>query len=402
MTSTWHSIQLKELLRYHEELVELNDMTEYVTITVKRRHGGLEEREKFFGHQIKTKKQYRLKPGTFIISRIQCWHEAYAIVPEKIPSNMIASLNYDQFIIQPKIDPRFFWWLSYSPLFIKTIRDSAYGVVIEKMVFNRDSWLERSIPIPELSEQKRIVARIEEIVRRIESARVLRRQAEEKLEVLVNTIARRMLSAVNDEVSELQSLLDDKDSGIQTGPFGVQLSSSDFTDSGVPILTIGNIQDNGLRLQNLRYVSNEKARQLSRFTVKEGDILFARMGTVGRCCVIPKEAEGWLFNYHLIRVTLDKSRVDPGYAKWFIRASTDVENYLSKKIRGATRQGVNSKILSSLPFRIPSLSRQRDIVTYLDGLQTKEGDIKNLQKWTANRFDDFVPLILDKAFRGEL
>jgi hypothetical protein len=74
----WEEIPLKRVLTYLDERVELDNAEEYATITVKRRHGGLEEREKLFGHQIKTKKQFRLVPGAFIISRVQCWHQAYA------------------------------------------------------------------------------------------------------------------------------------------------------------------------------------------------------------------------------------------------------------------------------------------------------------------------------------
>ncbi len=108
------------------------------------------------------------------------------------------------------------------------------------------------------------------------------------------------------------------------------------------------MQYGGLKLDNLKHVSEEKARQLERFAVSEGDILFARMGTVGRCCVVPPEAKGWLINYHIIRVALNRDRVEPRYVHWTIHTSSDVETYLEEKIRGATRQGVNSKIVKRL------------------------------------------------------
>lgn len=53
--SHWEETPISEILTYHDDQIEFDDMTEYITITVKRRHGGLEEREKLFGHQIKTK-----------------------------------------------------------------------------------------------------------------------------------------------------------------------------------------------------------------------------------------------------------------------------------------------------------------------------------------------------------
>lgn len=190
--SPWPEVRIGDLLNYLDERVDLDDATEYATITVKRRHGGLEERERLFGHQILTKKQFRLIPGAFIISRVQCWHQAYAIVPNDIPPNMIASVNYDQFAISARVDRRFFWWLSYSARFTETVRSSAFGVVVEKMVFNRDAWLEKKIPLPAVDEQSRIVARIEELAGQVNEARVLRQQAADEAEA-VSVSARRTL-----------------------------------------------------------------------------------------------------------------------------------------------------------------------------------------------------------------
>jgi type I restriction enzyme, S subunit len=75
-----------------------------------------------------------------------------------------------------------------------------------------------------------------------------------------------------------------------------------------------------------------------RFRIRPGDVLFARMGTVGRCCIVPERADGWLINYHIIPVALDCARVEPRYVHWTIRASADVGTYLDEKTRGATRE----------------------------------------------------------------
>lgn len=189
----WVETPLAKVLTYLDDRVEFDDSAEYITITVKRRNGGLEAREKLYGHQIKTKKQFRLVPGAFIISRVQCWHQAFAIVPDEVPANMIASTNYDQFEISPTVDRRFFWWLSHSPLFVETVRSSAVGVVIEKMVFDRDAWLEKTIPLPPLPEQRRIVARIEQLAARVGEARALRKQATSRLEQMLQSWVTKMI-----------------------------------------------------------------------------------------------------------------------------------------------------------------------------------------------------------------
>ena len=187
--AAWKEVKLSSILRYLDKRVEMDDEKEYLTITIKRRHGGLEIREKLFGHQIATKKQFRLVPGAFIISRVQCWHQAYAIVGD-VPPNTVASTNYDQFAISPEVDPHFFWWLSHSPAFTETVRSSAVGVVIEKMVFNRDQWLTKSVRLPPLAEQRRVVARIEELAAQIHEARTLRQDASNALNSLKTSVER--------------------------------------------------------------------------------------------------------------------------------------------------------------------------------------------------------------------
>lgn len=253
-----------------------------------------------------------------------------------------------------------------------------------------------------IREQYRIVKRIEKLAGRVREALSLREKAIKETEKLAFTEARKIISDLKFPNIKLGELVNQYRNGIQTGPFGAQLGSSDFIDSGFPVITIGNVQYSGLVLEHLKYISTAKAEQLKRFSVQEGDILFARMGTVGRCCVVPKSAEGWIYNYHLIRVALDKNRVDPRFIHWLIRASADIETKLDEKIRGATREGVNSKIVASLPCCIPSLDEQRRIVTHLDAVQAKVDELRRLQAETKQELAALLPSILDKAFKGEL
>lgn len=268
--------------------------------------------------------------------------------------------------------------------------------------FKENFFLDLEIPLPPLPEQRRIVARIEALAAKIEEAQLIRGEVIEEADRVVSIKARKILGKIIQPVTELESWLDSSRDGIQTGPFGAQLNSQDFRDSGVPVLTIRNVQYGGLNVSGAKHVSEDKARQLTRYAVQEGDLLFARMGTVGRCCIVPRESDGWLINYHIIRVALNRSRVEPKFIHWTIRYSENAKAYLEENIRGATREGVNSKIVSPLPCRVPSLSKQRRIVAYLDDLQAKVGGLKQLQTEITTQLDAFLPSILDKAFKGEL
>jgi len=83
-----------------------------------------------------------------------------------------------------------------------------------------------------------------------------------------------------------------------TGPFGTALSKNDFIPDGVPVLTIGCLTEDGISLEKANYVSEEKAKELEKYKIRNGDILFSRMATVGRASKVDENHENSLVNYH--------------------------------------------------------------------------------------------------------
>jgi type I restriction enzyme S subunit len=370
-------------------------------VTVRLWGKGVVQRREVTGAEIAARRRLVVRSQQFILSRIDARNGAFGLVPDSLDGAVVSN---DFPVFTPnrsQILPTFLNWMSKTRAFVDLCKAASEGTT-NRVRLVEDRFLATEIPLPLVEEQRRIVARIEELADKIDEARDVRRQAVEEADVLVQATARQLLGGVNAPITELESWLDRNGDGIQTGPFGAQLGSADFMESGIPVLTIGNVQYSGLRLHNIKYVSEEKARQLDRYAIRAGDILFARMGTVGRCCVVPRECEGWLINYHIIRVAIDKSRVEPRYIHWIIRASTEVERYLDEKIRGATRQGVNSAIVGAIPCRIPLIDEQRRIVAYLDDLQAKADAVKRLQADTAAELDSLLPSILNRAFKGEV
>ncbi len=401
-TASWSEVPLKRLLRYVDERVQLEDMREYITITVRRRHGGLEERERLFGHQIKTKKQFRLVPGSLIISRIQCWHQAYALVPDTIPPNMIASSNYDQFAISQEVDRRFFWWLTHSPRFTQTVRSSAVGVVIEKMVFDREAWLEKTMPLPPLAEQQRIVARIEALAARIEEAHGLRQCATDEAEKL--------------HPSALSSLMEPHGSAWKRETVGdviVRMDAGwspqcdDFParDGEWGVLKTTSVQWCKFYPMENKALPTSLA-PIPELCVQEGDVLVTRAGPrkrVGVVAAVHKTEPRLTISDKLIRLRPDKTKVDPRFLELALASPFSQEHLVHRKTGLADAQvNISQPILRATPIAYPPLPDQRRIVAYLDGLQAKVDALKTRQAETAAELDALLPSILDKAFRGEL
>lgn len=71
---------------------------------------------------------------------------------------------------------------------------------------------------------------------------------------------------------------------------GYAFSSDDYQLSGTKLLTIGNIKQNGIDLDNCSYLSKYFEEKYSRFIIQKGDIVFAMTGaTIGKCSIFDKD-----------------------------------------------------------------------------------------------------------------
>jgi type I restriction enzyme S subunit len=190
--------------------------------------------------------------------------------------------------------------------------------------------------------------------------------------------------------------------GVLTGPFGATLGKDDFEPSGIPVLTIGCITDGGVTLDKAKFVNSGKAGELSAYALDQGDLLFSRMASVGRVGLVKKDLAGALFNYHIIRLRLNSQIVNPVFAMYYLRGSASVREYLDKVARGATRDGVNTSLLTALPITIPPPAEQRRIVAKIEALSARSRRARADLDRVATLVVRAKEAVLVAAFRGEL
>lgn len=150
------------------------------------------------------------------------------------------------------------------------------------------------------------------------------------------------------------------------GPFGSDLVVSDYTDSGVPIVFVRNVRPNSIDMTRCRFVSDEKAAQLSAHIARPGDLIVTKMG-LPPCvaAVYPPKAEPAVVTADIIKVTLDLSAADPSYVAHYLNspgAKADVERFTF----GQTRPKVTLTDFKGLEIPLPPLPEQRRIAAILD------------------------------------
>lgn len=161
-----------------------------------------------------------------------------------------------------------------------------------------------------------------------------------------------------------------EDNGVQTGPFGSQLHQKDYVPVGTPILTVEHLGDNRIIHQDLPRVSDYDKERLSKYTLRKGDIVFSRVGSVDRRALVREAEEGWLFSGRCLRVRPDPNKIDPGYLSYFFGWASFKE-YIRAIAVGATMPSLNTQILSDVIVPYPSLSEQRTIAHILGTLDDK-------------------------------
>jgi type I restriction enzyme S subunit len=146
---------------------------------------------------------------------------------------------------------------------------------------------------------------------------------------------------------------------IQTGPFGSQLHAKDYVEEGTPIITVEHLTDNRISHSNLPLVSNQDYERLNRYVLRDGDLVFSRVGAIDRCSIVTDEEDGWLFSGRCLRVRPGKL-FEPFFLLYQLNFYRATDWILANAV-GSTMKCLNTSILSSLPVFKPHVTEQRVI-----------------------------------------
>jgi len=395
MTSAWPRMRLGEVLRYRKEFVTIDDTRTYRRPRVQLHAQGLILRDEVPGALIKTKAQQVCRSGDFLVAEIDAKVGGFGIVPESL-DGAIVSTHYFLFEIDRlKLERAFLGYFIRTPAFREQVEPQGstnYSAIRPNHVLGYE------IPLPPLREQRRLVARIEQLAAKIDEARALRTHGTTDAETVVAAFVSQVFAIGRNQGWELAPL----GKYVADACYGTSERTSDDS-SAVPVLRMGNIQNGQLDLRDLKYlhIVPERRRKL---LLKEGDILVNRTNSpklVGKCAVFDADGE-FSFASYLIRLRLRMNEADPRLVAAYINSPHGRSYMLSEKRQMTGQANINATKLKALPIVLPPPPKQRRIVDELDALQREVDGLKHLQAETAAELDALLPAVLDRAFRGDL
>ena len=200
----------------------------------------------------------------------------------------------------------------------------------------------------------------------------------------------------------LQNLTANPKQDVVDGPFGSDLKASEYVAAGVPIARLQNIDRNAFVTKNIRYLTHEKAADLSRHEFRPNDILITKLGDpLGKACIVPASIGRGVIVADLVRVRPDESRVDRQYLTYAINSPSIIKQF-ELHTKGTTRPRVNLSVLRQLPIPVAPREVQDEIVAELEKQFSRLDEaVANLQRVKAN-LKRYKASVLNDAVEGRL
>ncbi len=253
------------------------------------------------------------------------------------------------------------------------------------------------VPLPPLSEQRRIAA----ILDQADSLRAKRRHTLALLDDLAQAVFLDILTRPEADrwpLAEVAEVASSRPNSIRTGPFGSQLLHSEFVESGVAVLGIDNAVTNEFRWAQRRYITEEKYRSLTRYTVHPGDVLITIMGTCGRCAVVPDDIPLSINTKHLCCITVNRERCLPEFLHASFLWQRLARRYLQRATKGAIMDGLNMGLIKAMPMVLPPIEVQRDWVNRLEAVT----GFREIANASSMQLDEAFAAFQAAAFSGRL
>jgi type I restriction enzyme S subunit len=327
--------------------------------------------------------KYRLENDDILIARSGSVGRVY--LHKDIPQKSVFASYLIRFKLnQSQILPKFFYYYGLSPIY-KGYIEKTLRIVAQPNI-NAKKYSNLPIPLPPLEEQKRIVARIEQLFSKIDKVKKLRKEALEEASALLSSALHQVFSKA-DEKGWKWVRLGEKE--IAEIIMGQSPPSNTYNQEGVGLPFYQGKADFG-ELYPTPRIWCTKPNKIA----EAGDILIsvrAPVGPVNMC------RERSCIGRGLAAIAPQKEIFDNFFLFYYFKSIE--ENWVGK---GSTFGAIKKKDLQNLLIPLPPLEEQKRIVAYLDKIQEKALALQKLQEETEKEIEKLREAILHKAFTGGL
>lgn len=293
----------------------------------------------------------------------------------------------------PDLDRGYLAWLLLSPEMVKLASSRATGANLPRLSPN--ALAELKIPLPPMPEQRRIAA----ILDKVDALQAERRAVLNKFDDLTHSIFLDMFGdpATNPKGWPTRALgsLAEK---FSDGPFGSNLKTEHYVESGVRVVRLQNIGSGKFINDDTAYVSESHFLKLRKHECLPGDILVGTLGEPNlRACIQPSWLQVALNKADCVQIRPNPAVATAEFVCGLLNQPS-TELMARELMHGQTRVRISMGNLRQLEVPVPPISLQRKFVRLIAAVEK----LSKTHQTNAAYLKDLFASLQSEAFRGEL
>lgn len=364
------------------------------------------EAKKIKTAQAPSRASRKLHTGDTVFSLVRPYLKNIAYIDVQL-SDCIASTGF--FVCTPNaaLNDKYLYRLMVSSYVVDGLNKHMKGD--NSPSIRKDDIENYPFPLPPLSEQQRIVERIEELFAKLDEAKERLHEVADIFAVRKAAILHKAFTGeltkqwrcengVSDESWEEKKF----DDCIEKMQNGLSKRKGD-EGNNIGVLRLANLGEDDLVLDDLRYILLTEKEEKN-YLLSKDDVIMIRVNgskdNVARQIVINTD-EKLAFCDHIIRIKYNPNIV-ARYVMYFSKTNAYRKYVEDNMVSSAGQNTISRKGLASLVIPLPSIEEQHEIVRLIDDLLARERAAQQATEQALVSIDLMKKSILARAFRGEL
>jgi type I restriction enzyme S subunit len=261
------------------------------------------------------------------------------------------------------------------------------------------------IPLPSMSEQRRIVGILDKAFEGIAAAKANTGKNVQNARALYESYLQSVFAQRGSAWERLTL-----DALLERGWIKSHLDGNhgsdyprkeEFISEGVPYISANCIDNERVNTSEAKFLSEERASLIRKGVAKDGDVLFAHNATVGPVAILRTEESKVILGTSLTYYRCNSERILPEYLAHYMRSFPFKVQYL-QVMRQSTRNQVPITKQREFFHVIPPLGEQKKIVVVLDGLFEAGEHLESIYQQKLAALEELKKSLLHQAFAGNL
>lgn len=259
--------------------------------------------------------------------------------------------------------------------------------------FNATKLSNLEIPLPPLSEQQRIVSKLDLLFEKIDKSIALHQKNMDEANVFMGSV----LNDVFGELEEKYGLQKVSDVVVKTN----NVNPMNDLDKPFTYIDISSIDNKSFQIVEPKQLIGKEAPSRAKKEVVLGDIVYSTTRpNLKNISIVNKEYDNPIASTGFCVLRVNENTIN-SYLFYYLITDKLFEQ-IEPNIRGAQYPATSDKDLKNCNIPNTPLNIQQKVVKYLDEISEKTEKIKQVQKAKMNSLKALKASILDQAFKGEL